>query len=103
MHLVASFDDASESRVVLLESDDPLAEVGDLLASVFVVGLECGVVDDACLLLDLEVLLLEDLAIVLHLGQRDLLLVEALVQVLQLRVVQQVLLLHILQLLTRVR
>lgn len=103
LDLVSTLDDPRQPRVILFQANNSLAKTSDFLAPVFIVRLERGVVDDACLLFDLEMLLLEHLAVVLHLGQRDLLVVQLLIQRLQLSIVQQVLLLHVLQLLTRVR
>ena len=89
--------------MILLQSNDSLAETSDLVLAVVVVGLERLLVDDTRLLLEFLVFLLQHLPVLLHVAERLLLVVELVVEHLQLVIVRRVLLLHVLQLLTRVR
>ena len=69
LHLVGLLDHLSKARVILLQPYDPLTKALDLLRAAIVVSLQRLLVDDAGLLSELLVLLLEDLALLLHLGE----------------------------------
>ena len=80
LDLVSTLDDPRQPLVILFKAYNSLAKTSYFIPSVFIVRLESGVVDDSRLLFDLEMLLFECLAVVLHLGQRDLLVVQLLIQ-----------------------
>lgn len=88
--------------MVLLESDDALAERPDILLPVVVVCLETLFVDDTSLLSQLLVLLAEHFPVFLHLAELDLLVIKDIVEALEIFILTAVLLLHVLQLLSGV-
>lgn len=100
--MVGAFNDLSETRVILLQPYDPLAKGPNLFFSAIVVRLERLLVDNASLLAQLLVLLGEDLSVLLHLAERDLLVIQLIVERLQLPVVALVLALYVLELFSRV-
>ena len=103
LHLVCAFDYLCQPLVILLQADDSLAEASDLIFAVVVVGLERLFVDNACLLFEFLVFLLEHLPFLLHVGQALLLLVELVVESLERIVLRGILLLDVLEFLAGVR